>query len=283
VATVALILVVCSGLMNATWNLFTKRSVNKVVFLWSIHIVAAIMYMPTFIIELTTKPIGGTGYALIAASMVFQGMYIYLLAKAYSIGDLSQVYPIMRGTGAMLVPMISVLFMNEHMSGIAWTGLAVLLLGIVALSGWGRRTGTNREVVSREIILTTFAIGLCITGYTLTDKLALEHISPLALIQVSHIGYIIVLTWSAVRSKQMREEWSTNWKTILLGAIMAPGSYLLFLFAMELAQVAQLAPIREIGIVFGTLFGILLLKEKQGRSRIIASVLIVIGVVLIKG
>lgn len=268
--------------MNATWNLFTKRSLNKTAFLWSIHAVAAVLYMPTFVHELATREISATGYALIALSMGFQGAYLYLLGKAYTIGDLSQVYPITRGTGAMLVPLLSVLFLGERLPWYAWIGLALLLAGIAALSARGSHAANSPPVTPRLLAI-AFAIGLCITGYTLTDKLTLAHISPLALIQVSHLGYMLTLTGGAVRSGRLKAEWLANWRTILLGSIMAPGSYLLFLFALDLAQVAQLAPIREIGIVFGTLFGILLLKEKQGARRIVASVLIVAGVILIKG
>lgn len=282
-ATIAFVLVVCSGLMNATWNLFTKRSLNKTVFLWSIHAVAAVLYMPTFLHELATREVSAAGYALIAISMGFQGAYIYLLGKAYTVGDLSQVYPITRGTGAMLVPLISVLFLGERLPGYAWIGLALLMAGIAALSARGRGDAAKSPPATPQLLAIAFAIGLCITGYTLTDKLTLAHISPLALIQVSHLGYMLTLTRGAMRSGQIRAEWRANWRTILLGAIMAPGSYLLFLFALDLAQVAQLAPIREIGIVFGTLFGILFLKEKQGTKRMIAAVLIVAGVILIKG
>lgn len=282
-ATIAFVLVVCSGLMNATWNLFTKRSLNKTVFLWSIHAVAAVLYMPTFLHELATKEVSGAGYALIAVSMGFQGAYIYLLGKAYTVGDLSQVYPITRGTGAMLVPIVSVLFLSERLPWYAWIGLALLLAGIITLSGRAKDGAPQRLPLSPRLLLMAFGIGLCITGYTLTDKLTLAHISPLALIQVSHLGYMLTLTRGAIRSGEIKDEWRANWRTILLGAIMAPGSYLLFLFALDLAQVAQLAPIREIGIVFGTLFGILLLREKQGTKRMIAAVLIVAGVILIKG
>lgn len=281
--TLAFVLVVCSGLMNAVWNLFTKRSLNKIVFLWSIHLIALLLYMPSFLLELMNRTILATGIMLIIVSMVFQGLYFLLLAKAYSIGDLSQVYPVMRGTGAMLVPMISVLFLDEKLHWIGWAGLAVLVLGIVSMSDWRMPGRADGRSTSKAPLALAFGIGLCITGYTLTDKLTLEHISPLALIQVSHIGYMLTLTWGAVRSGQLRREWETNWKTILLGAILAPGGYLLFLFAMDLGQVAQLAPIREVGIVFGTLFGIFLLKEKQGTRRIVSAALIVIGVVLIKG
>lgn len=60
-----------------------------------------------------------------------------------------------------------------------------------------------------------------------------------------------------------------------------PGSYLVFLFALKIAQVGQLAPIREISIVFGAILGALILKEKQGRRKIISSIVIVIGVLIL--
>jgi uncharacterized membrane protein len=45
--------------------------------------------------------------------------------------------------------------------------------------------------------------------------------------------------------------------------------------------VAQIAPMREIGIVFGTLLGIFLLREAQGVRRIGASAMIVLGIILL--
>jgi multidrug transporter EmrE-like cation transporter len=224
VLTIAFILVLCSGLLNATWNLFTKRSLNKAVFLWFIHLIATIMYMPTFIYELATAPIGGYGYAMMALSFIFQAIYGLLLAKAYTIGDLSQVYPIMRGTGAMLVPVIGVCFMDESLSMFGWVGLTALLLGIYNQSGLKFIRKQEDTAATLAPILVAFAIGLCITGYTLTDKVTLQYVSPLALIQVSHLGYLCSLTWGALRSKQIGKEWKVNWKTILLGAIIAPGS-----------------------------------------------------------
>ncbi len=280
---IAFLLVVCSGLLNATWNLFTKRSINKAVFLWLIHAIAAVLYMPYFLHELMTAHISAAGYGMIAVSLLFQSCYIWLLAKAYTVGDLSQVYPIMRGTGALLVPVVGVMFIGESMAWLGWIGLCILLLGIFSQSSRKREVDSAGGASSTHAVLLALAIGLCTTGYTLTDKITLQHISPLALIQVSHIGYMLSLTWGVLRSGQIKQEWMTNWKTILLGALIAPGSYLLFLYAMDLGDVSKLAPIREIGIVFGTIFGILILKEKQASRRIIGSILIVAGVILIQG
>lgn len=274
-AVYAFALVVCSGLLNAIWNLFAKRSVNKIVFLWFIHLIAAIAYMPYFIYEISALPFDMRVYGPLAVSMMFQGTYILLLAKAYSIGDLSQVYPVMRGTGALLVPLVGVSFLGERLTWFGWLGLAVLLFGIFHLSG-------RHLLQASKGVLLSLAIGLCISGYTIADKLNLQSVSPMALIQISNIGCLLFLTRGAVRSGHIRAEWNINRAVILIGAAMAPGSYVLFLFAMEWGQAAQLAPIREIGIVFGTLFGIWILKESQGARRLVASSLILTGVAVIQ-
>jgi uncharacterized membrane protein len=96
---------------------------------------------------------------------------------------------------------------------------------------------------------------------------------------VTSLSHMLALTAAAFRPKAVAWEWKLNWRTILLGGILAPGGYTLFLYALTLAPAAQLAPMREIGTVFGTLFGLLLLNEPQGRSRIIGSVLITAGVI----
>lgn len=134
----------------------------------------------------------------------------------------------------------------------------------------------NRQKLQSSLV--AIAIGLCITGYIIMDKVVLEYISPLALTEIHNLVYVLALLPGTFRSNQLKQEWRINWKTILVGAILVPGSYLLFLFAMSLAQVAQLSPIREIGIVFGTLFGIFILKEQQGLRRIAISTVILLGI-----
>lgn len=72
-----------------------------------------------------------------------------------------------------------------------------------------------------------------------------------------------------------------NRSTIMLGALLNPGSYLLFLFALQQAPMARLGPLREVGTIFAAFLGILLLKEQQGKKRILCSVVIFAGILLI--
>ncbi|NEW05056.1 EamA family transporter [Paenibacillus sp. SYP-B3998] len=279
---VALLLVLTSGLTHAIWSLFAKKSNNKSVFLWSITMLTTIILFPSFVKEMWFNPLTLQAYGLILLSALLQGAYALLLSRTYNAGDLSQVYPIMRGTSTLLIPIVSVLFLGESLSILGWMGLIIMISGFILLSGIVRNHSKSPlAAVTIKPVLLALCVGVCTTCYVLVDKLNLQHISALTLLEVTNIGFVAALTPTVLASKQLRMEWKLNGKIILLGAILNPGSYLLFLLALTYAPVAHISPIREIGSVFATLLGIIVLKEKQGLIRIICSILITIGIILI--
>jgi len=139
----------------------------------------------------------------------------------------------------------------------------------------------RNEWSSSKAPLLAFAVGICIASYVVVDKIALNYVSPVILNEASNIGNLLALSWATFHSRGIRNELKANWKIILLGGMIAPAGYLLFLFALSLAPVAQLAPMREIGTVFGTVMGIFILREKQGTRRILTSLSITIGVIIL--
>jgi uncharacterized membrane protein len=274
-------LVILSGLIHAIWNLFTKRSIHKVVFLWYCQWTAILLFLPAAIIEFWSwevPPLPAYAWLLIVSSMAAHGIYMLLLAQAYTFSDLSQAYPIMRGTSPFLVPILAVLFLGEFLPFTGWAGVLFIVIGIWMASGL---LAGQWQIHFSKGTLIAFAVGGMITSYTIVDKLALQYFPPVILNEATNIGNLLALSWIAVRSGALHQEWRVNWRTILLGGIMAPAGYILFLWALELQPVSQLAPMREIGTVFGTLLGIMLLREPQGKARITASILIIIGVILL--
>ncbi len=275
---IALALVLGSGLAHAVWNLFTKASRNKDVFLWLITFGGTVVFLP-FLIHDMKQGVPADLYWLIGLTFLFQMSYGFLLPKAYQRADLSQIYPIMRGIGALLVPIIGVAIYHEYVSVLGWIGIAIIVIGLFAINGKGL-FGSRRGALLLKI-WPALLVGLCITGYTLTDKSLVQHLSPFALIEVGNLALMVVLTPKVLSSGKIKEELKLNWKRILLGTILSPGSYLLFLFAMKIGPVSHLAPIREMSTVFGTILAVWLLKEADGVRRMLYASVIVIGVIIV--
>jgi len=278
----AFILVVLSGLTHSVWSLFAKSSRNKSVFLWSISMIAAVALFPPFIREISTASLDTGAWLLLLASAGLQAVYGLLLSRTYQMGDLSQVYPIMRGTNTLLIPAFGVVFLGESLSGPGWIGLLCMILGFVMLSGPPtRRSAIRGEGFSLAPVLMALSVGLCTTAYVLVDKINLQHVSALTLLEVTSLGFAAGLTPAVLASRQLTAEWKLNGKRIALGAVLNTGSYLLFLLALAYAPVAHVSPVREIGTVFATLLGIFVLKEKQGTLRIASALVITAGIMLI--
>jgi uncharacterized membrane protein len=60
--------------------------------------------------------------------------------------------------------------------------------------------------------------------------------------------------------------------------VLAPFSFILVLMALKAAPVSYVAPAREISIVFGVFFGTNLLKEADAKKRIIAAIIMLMGI-----
>ncbi len=273
----ALTLVLASGLCHATWNLMAKSSGNKAAFLWICQLIAIALFLPWTILALRdwsyTQEAGG----FLLASALLHGLYVWLLARAYTVGDLSQAYPIMRGTSPLLVPLGAVLLFGQHVSPWGWIGIAGIVIGIAALQE-PRRIGAMRIDMPAAY---AFAVGLTVTCYTLVDAQALQYVPAVVLNETGNIGNAIALTSAALAGGAARAEWAQYKRSAIAAGILAPGGYLLFLFALHYGPVALLTPVREIGTVFGTVGAIWLLKEQQGLRRIMATIVITCGIIVL--
>ncbi|MDA8346056.1 MAG: DMT family transporter [Thermaerobacter sp.] len=273
-STLSIVLVVASGFVHALWNLWAKRSENPLLFLWSFQWVALAVYAPFAWWSLRGLAVSGAGVAFLALTIALHGIYVLLLSRSYALADLSQVYPLMRGTSPLFVPLLGVLLLGEHLRGLGWLGVALIAIGVLTIGG-----GFSFAHARHTAIQLGLAVGLAIASYTLVDKVTLHYIPAIALNTLSSAGNLAVLTIPALRTGRALAEWRHSWRSIAAAGILSPLSYLLFLWALTHAPVAALAPMRELGIVFGTVLGIYVLREPGGRHRILGAALITAGAI----
>ncbi|MFX7620759.1 EamA family transporter, partial [Acinetobacter baumannii] len=74
----------------------------------------------------------------------------------------------------------------------------------------------------------------------------------------------------------------TEWRRAWIGGINRVGSYALMLWAMTLAPVAKLAALRESSVIFAALLGYFLLREPVDRRRLMATALVLAGIVTLQ-
>lgn len=283
--SLALALILIAATMHAMWNLLLKRSGGGVVFVWGFTTLAAILYAPVAAaLVWWVKPhITWVEVALMLASAIFNTGYFLLLDRAYRNGDMSLVYPLVRGTGPLITVVFAVLLLHERPSAMAVIGILLIVSGSVILTGDVaaiRRPGYPRAVGSALIAASMVA------GYTLIDKSAVSIFLVPAILQewVPDVGRALMLTPLAIKRRaQIPLLFRSRRKMLLAVAIAAlsPLSYILILTAMVFTPVSYVAPAREISILIGTVLGTRLLAEAQGPRRLGAAAVMVGGVVLL--
>jgi predicted neutral ceramidase superfamily lipid hydrolase len=99
-----------AALLHASWNAIVKAGSDK---LYSaICVSGSAALSPWFACLSHRNP--RSPACLISPFPVLQVVYTVLVAKTYQVSDMSQTYPLMRGTAPLLVALISVLFWVIH-------------------------------------------------------------------------------------------------------------------------------------------------------------------------
>jgi drug/metabolite transporter (DMT)-like permease len=82
-------------------------------------------------------------------------------------------------------------------------------------------------------------------------------------------------------SKAIGKELRVNWWRILLAGFLCILTYILVLLAFSFSSVSYSGAIREISVVFAALIGWRWLGEGFGRARLLGSLLIFAGILVI--
>jgi len=278
------LLVVTAALMHAVWNLIVKKANGSLPFLWLVSIASAVIYLPFVIRQLIHHEIPSTTalYIFASVSAVLHLLYFVILQIGYRKADLSLVYPLARGTGPLLSASGAILFLGERPGGVAVSGIVLIILGILLMTGLKLRFADDVKLKAGTFY--GIVTGVFIAAYTLLDKVAVAkyQISALILTFASMVLPMLVLLPKAHQAKQeVRREIREHWKHILTVAVLSPLSFILVLIAMKTTPVSYVAPAREVSIVFGVFLGANVLKEADSKRRIIAAMVMLAGISLL--
>jgi drug/metabolite transporter (DMT)-like permease len=285
--TFALALVLAAAVLHAFWNFLYKRAKDKATFAFMFGAAAVVMYLPAFIFMAGREQMPREAWLAIAASGVIHTFYFAMLGRGYSVGDLSLVYPLARGTGPLLVPVWAVIFLGERPSAIGLAGIVAVVGGVFVLHlrelSWHGLLDPFLSV-GTHATRTALITGLLISAYTVVDKVGVGYAEPFvymylctALYSLLYGPFVLATSgWSALKA-----EWRLNALSIVAVGFLMVFTYTMVLFAMTMSHVSYVAAARESGVVIGAAMGTILLKESYGRAKIGGSVLIAAGIGLI--
>jgi uncharacterized membrane protein len=286
-------LVAVSALLHVAWNVRLKTAGEPLRAATVGMLAATVGIVPAGVAAwwLTGRPaLPVEGVALGLLSGVIEAGYFVLLSAAYRRGDLSVVYPIARGTAPLLAVAIGVGLFGERLGVPGSVGVVLLLAGFMTLQQpWRalRRSGAGAGPRLDPAIAFALATGVTIATYTAIDRLGTRLIHPLPYAAILWVTTSVTLAlWVRfVAGGDMFAGGRGEIRSAAFGGWLTLGAYVLVLWALSVAPLSGVAPLRESATVFAAAWGSVRLGEAVSRRetwrRVGASVLIVGGAILL--
>ena len=278
----ALLLVLASAFIHASWNFILKKSGGGSGVIALSCTLSLVIYLPVLLAAAIIQhyEFQGIHLALMFVSGMVHLVYFLLLDRAYrSGGDLSIVYPLARATGPLLTILFAIAVIGERPGPVPLAG--AVLIGISALVLTGNPFAWHKSE-ARKAVGFALLTGMTIAVYTLTDKwsVAAWLIPPLVYDWgCNFFRCLVIVPLTRHRNPgAMATAWREKRGTVLVIAAASPLSYILVLTAMVFTPVSLVAPAREVSILFAALMGAHLLKEGDVTRRAIAAVGMVLGI-----
>jgi len=271
--------------------------------------------LPLFLVQISlVRYIPVQAFLLMGLSGLFQFLYYRNLSVSYISHEISLIYPLIRSLPVVLVSVV-LSATGESVSMGTWLGIAIIILGSLVLFIDQRGTlFKQKNKAFHAAVKVMFPVVLGIAGYTISDAKGLEYVMRTGrfsgfsaaslflfgemaatalvflLFDIAKRGFPAAVSFPAcLRSAGgSRFEKSTgkclNYQyllTVFLNGLFINLSYILILIAISLSGKASvITALRQISIPLSTTIGIVVFHESVSIKKLLAILLLVLGVVI---
>lgn len=272
------IAVILAAFLHAGWNVLIKSNADRLLSMASQQGFFALVGLALLFYA------GGPGqqvYPYLLVSGVLHVGYNLFLVRAYKVADLSQVYPIARGTAPLVALAITGLVFAEWPVMLAIAGIAILVAGLLVTG----LSGSRHKASDPHAISYALGAAIFIGGYSVVDGMGARFSDTvLGYIGASFLldGVFTFIACQFLRGRGFVRSLVPLWRVGLFGAVASAAAYGIAIWAMTVAPIASVAALRETSIVFALILSARFLKEQFGWQRIGGGILILAGAALLR-
>jgi len=270
------LLIFFAAFLHAIWNIIIKSLNNSLVGIAVKVFFQSIIFIP--VIFFVPLPEGITWFYLIASALL-HSLYFILLGVMYNQEDLTFIYPIARGCAPVFATILSLIFLDENIPLFGIIGILVVSFALMLISLNKFNTKINTKIISISLF-----IAFIISIYTLTDGLGVRSVENSATFIVWNFFFGGWISISYVYLTNKQALFKLKPKELFLVAcatIISFSAYAIIIWSMKYEPIGFVASMRESSIIFASIIGFLILKEKVPYIRIFSSILFFIGVCFI--
>jgi uncharacterized membrane protein len=281
-----LLYIIISAFLHAFYNFLMRKSNGSRIFLVSMFTIAGLTAASIAVVTGNYRNIPWHNVPYIYGASFFYILYQIFVSKSYEHGKISTHYPL-TVLSPIFIPIWAYFLLAEKISFITGAGIIVTIIGafMVKLDAFKWTEVKKMFRLSKDYIGGRFALAasLMYSFGAIFDKSKIATFDI-----VTYIGFILMfmalnlIIYTIIFQKQSVKSYlPKHWQFILLGGITVFLSFFTFRVALKEVMVSVAVPVRLISIVFAILLGIIILKEKPDFQKLIGSLIIIVGIILV--
>lgn len=270
--------VISAAVLHALWNALAKGGSDQFESMTAVVLGQALIAI--VILPFVPAPSVASWPFLLASLCLHLGYQFFLLA-AYRAGELTQVYPIARGTAPLIVAGVSTVYLGASLSRVELLAVLAIGAGLISLGIVRQDDGLRNAKAG----LLAFLTGCFIAGYSISDGLGARQAGTVlgyfgwltignAVAFAAIMGIIRPQVFGGIRRRGKR--------VFLIGGNASFLAYALVIWAFTQAPIALVTALRETSIVFALFIGVVVLNERLDLHKLAAVMFTLFGAVLLR-
>lgn len=267
-----------AALLHAAWNALVKGGADKLMSMGAV----VLGHIPFAVIALLFAPLPAVeSLPYLAVGILLHVGYQLFLLQSYRMGDLTQVYPIARGSAPLMVALFSVAVLKVDLTPLELVAIAVIGAGILSLTLVRHADGQRHGNAALLALMT----GCFIAAYSLVDgvgaRLAGTALGFYSWLTIGN-GLVMAFYLMIVSPFVLRDIARKGRGVFLIGGGASFVAYALVTWAFTQAPIALVTALRETSIVFALLIGVLIFKERLDLAKVFSTMATLAGVILLR-
>lgn len=263
---------------HSIWNILLKHSSDKYSFNLFMHLVNLALFTliyPIFFREYMFIDIQALIYGAIGA--IFFAFYHLFLSTAYKHSDISSVYPITTSS-PLFIAIWASLFMNEQLSTFGIIGIITTVLGGIVLNGvHNLLKKPNTGMIFALLAAFAYSFG------ALADKAGVGTENNIFYVYCLCFFMSLDLSIVGLKQKSFKLDFlKKEYKSVVLAGAIVFLSFMTYRVGLTYIEVSYASALRQINALFALLMGVFIFKEALTTNKLLGTLIIISGVILIR-
>lgn len=271
--------VVVSSFFQAWWNFHLKKTpIDRSAFLLMGWVVFGLVSVPISLFFID-KPFQWNWLFFIFATGFAQGIYLLILCWAYSVSDISLVFPVARGASIVFTAITLSILGAFPISLTGWAGIGAIAVGAMSMGSVDLQT-----VRGRTGLMASLMIAVIIASYSVIDSFGAQEIPIVFYVMVMNLAgplFAFPFVYHRRKADVIIAFKNYKWQGFLVG-LAGSAAYIVVISMFKYSSAAYVLALREVSIVFAAIMGIRYLGESRAPRKFIGIGFILFGILLIK-